>query len=435
MNFSVKKRFLLLLTTVCLSHAFCLDLTDLSYNLADTFYSLTGNYEGTTGFRSLLIPIGGRAESLGSAYTGLANDISYIDYNPAASAVLDQTELSLFHNAWIADSAMETIAGTTRFNNFGIGGKISCFYVPFSEYDSFGTKKSSSYYSETTAVFNASYNFLPGYDFKGIAVGANIKMAWRAMPDYSDKNTGKTISGSGLEQSALAFMTDIGVLTQFNFLKFYNSREANCRVGLSITNLGASITGFGGSISMDDPLPFTIGTGFSYKPLAPFTFTVDFRQPFDITAFTEYQTFYTGIGICADITRFFSVLAGFQLKGANPRFSLGSEFEILKMRFNVNYSLDLTSSINPLNRISLSAKIQLGDKGRGQLQTQVDELYLQGLALYAERNYPAAIEMWKDALKINKHFNPARSAIQIAERYSQMLDSIENLSGYNTTQE
>lgn len=435
MFFSAKKNLVIVLTIVCSSGIFGLDLTDLSYNLADKFYSLTGNYEGTTGFRSLLIPSGGRAESLGNAYTGLADDISYIDFNPAASSILENTEISLFHNSWIADSAMETIAATTRIKNLGLGGKISCFYVPFSEYDSFGTKSSSNYYTETTAVFNVSHNFHPGYIFKGLAVGSNIKFSWRGMPDYSDKTTGKTISGSGLEQSALAFMADIGIITQFNFFKFYNSRESNCRAGVSFSNLGAAITGFGGSIKFDDPLTTSAGIGFSYKPLRPLTFSFEFRQPFDISALDEYQIFYAGTGFCADITSYFSILCGFQLKGANPRFSLGSEFEIFKMRFNLNYSLDLTSSLNPINRISVSAKIKLGDKGRKEIRLKVDELYSYGLSLYAERKYDEAIIAWQEALKLDKYFDPAREAIEIASQYSSMLKLIQDLTDYNNEQE
>ena len=73
------------------------------------------------------------------------------------------------------------------------------------------------------------------------------------MPDYSDKTTGKTISGSGLEQSALAFMADIGIITQFNFFKFYNSRESNCRAGVSFSNLGAAITGWSSADAQVNP--------------------------------------------------------------------------------------------------------------------------------------------------------------------------------------
>ena len=418
-----------LLLTVC-SGAFALDLTDMSNILSESFYGISGENEGTTGFRSLLIPSGGRPESLGSAYTGLCDDISFFDYNPAASSILEQTEIALFHNSWIADSAMETIAATTRFNNFGIGGKISCFYVPFTEYDAFGTRTASNYYSETTAVLNASYNLFPGYKFRGLAVGTNLKFCWRSVPDYTDNYNGRIISNSGLAQSALAFMADIGILTQFNLGKLYYSRDTNCKAGLSITNLGAAVTGFSESLKIDDPLPTTIGIGFSYKIIRPVTMTVEFRQPINLGDFSEYQMFYIGSGVCVDIAPFFSVLGGFQLKGANPRFSIGSEFEVLKVRFNINYSLDLTTSFNPVNRISLSAKIRLGDKGRSETKNRIDELYQEGFSFYANGEYERAIETWKEILLIDKNFDPAKEAIISTEKYTNMLSGVQSLSTY-----
>lgn len=428
MNSPIRKLFCFFLIAAGAGSVSALDLTDLTDSLAGTFLELAGDNEGTTGFRSLLIPQGGRSESLGGAFTGLCDDVSYIDYNPAASAILEQSEIALFHNAWIADSAMETIAATTRFNNLGIGGKISCFYVPFSEYDAFGSKSRSSYYSETTAAFNVAYNFHPGYKFRGLSLGANFKAGWRAMPDYADNNTNEIISDSGIKQSALAFMADVGILTQFNLGKMYYSRDTNFKVGLSLNNLGAAITGFTDSITADDPLPSSIGLGLSYKIIRPVTFALEFRQPFNLYDLSEYQMFYAGTGVCVDITNFISILGGFQLKGANPRFSLGSEFEVFRMRFNVNYTLDITSSLNPLNRISLSAKIKLGDKDRHVKKTQVDELYSEGLRYYMNMEYDRALETWKEALKLDKYFDPAKEAIRTTEKYVQMLEEVNLLN-------
>ncbi len=400
-----------------------LDYTKASTALANAFFGLEGQNGGTTGFRSLLIPIGGRAESLGGAYTGLSDDVSFIDYNPASSSTINETELSLFHNAWIADSAVETIVGTTRFGQFGTGGKISCFYVPFTEYNYFGDRVGSNYYSETTAVFNASYNFLSGYKFKGLAFGGNFKLSWRSMPDYADKNTGAIMSGSGLRQSGLAIMTDIGIMLRFNALKFYNSREPNIRIGLSLMNLGAAMTGFGKKVIVDDPLPSTVGIGFSYSPIRPLVFSFDFRQPVNIQNITELHALTAGTGIEVKITHFFSALAGFQLKGGNPRVSLGGEFEVFKIRMNACYTLDLTSSLNPINRFSVSAKLSLGDNGRSAVRQRVDELYREGIAYFAARDYDAAILSWQEALKIDKYFDPATEGIKNALRYKQMLEN------------
>lgn len=422
--------FILIFSLLYTCGAFSLDYSDVTSGLSDLFDNFYDENEGITTFRSLLIPMGGRPESLGCAYTGLCNDVSYIDYNPSASSILEQTEIAFFHNSWIADSNVETIAATTRFNNLGIGGKISCFYVPFTEYNSFGERVAGNYYSETTGALNISYNIAPGYTFKGLAIGTNIKAAWKNIPDYTDNDTDEIISGSGLEQSALGIMGDLGFMLQFNLAKFYNSRDANFRIGISASNLGVALTGFGSDkgIHLDDPIQSTAGIGFSYKMIRPLTITAEFRQPFNLYDFTNYQLFYGGAGLCIDITDFFSILTGFQIKGGNPRFSLGGEFEFSKMRINANYTLDLTSTTVPINRISVSAKILLGDKGRKIIQDRMYELYNEGIYYFANKEYETAISKWQEALKLDKYFDPAKTGIRIASEYTTMLGEMGSIS-------
>jgi hypothetical protein len=123
----------LLICAIC-QKGYTLSMTDASSTLGDLFSSFADPNEGTTSFRSLLLPFGGRTESLGNAYTGLCDDISYLRYNPAAGSIQKETQVALFHNSWIADSKLETLAFTTRFKNIphlSYGGYVSCFYMPF----------------------------------------------------------------------------------------------------------------------------------------------------------------------------------------------------------------------------------------------------------------------------------------------------------------
>lgn len=426
---TTKKIFSLfwLFTALCLNNAVALDYTDLSSILSDTFHDFTGSNEGTSSFRSLLIPMGGRSESMGGAFTGLSDDVSFIDHNPAASSIMKESELAVFHNAWIADSNVETIAGTTRFGRVGIGGKLSCFYIPFTEYDSFGNRTAGSYYSETTAAINTSCNFFPGYTFKGLALGFNAKVSWRSVPDYADNDTNDIISGSGLEQSAIAIMGDIGMMVQFNFMKFYSSRDTNCRIGLSLMNVGAALTGFGKSVQIDDPLPTIASFGLSYKLLDATTFSAEFQQPINLFDIGERQLFSASLGAEIKITNFFSALAGFKLKGGNPRFSIGGEFDLFNLRVNANYTLDLSSSLNPANHFSLSAKLKLGDNGRAKKRAEVDRLYFMGVEEYAKRNYDKAILHWQQTLKLDKFFDPAKQGIKNARKYQAMLKRMEQI--------
>jgi len=429
--FTRKKTFSTFLILFCLcgfSKAYAVSITDATSAIGDLFSSFVDPNEGSTSFRSLLLPFGGRTESLGNAYTGLCDDISYLRYNPAAGSIQKETQVALFHNSWIADSKLETLAYTTRFKNIphlSYGGYISCFYMPFTEYDLFGDRVAGNYYTETVAAINASYNLLAGYDFKGLAAGITVKTGWRGMPDYTDNDTGAIISGSGFAQSGLSIMADIGIMLQFNFLKFYSSRDPNVRIGISAQNIGVSLTGFGDKIQLDDPLPSTVAAGISVKLVKSVTLSFDFVQPLNLFDIGTYLIPYFNSGVSIQFASFVSLLAGFSLKGANPRISTGLEFEVAKIRLNMNYTLDLTTSLAPLNRISLSAKILLGDKGRSITDAQVDEYYKLGLKYYADAQWEDAILVWEEALKLNRRFDPAIQGIQSARYQIEMFQMIQ----------
>lgn len=408
----------LLLLIYCVSFpVFSLEYTDVYAGVSETFSFFLDPNEGMTSFRTLLISPGGRAESMGNAFTGLADDVSFIEYNPAASSILESTQLGLSHNAWIADTSLETLSYTTRFNNLGIGASVKCLYVSFSEYNYFGEYTSMGYYSETIGAVNVSYNFLAGYDFKGLAAGVTLKSAYRSMPNYADNATNEIIFDSGLLQSGLAFMGDLGLKTQFNFGKFYSSRETNWQVGLSAMNFGAGFSSLGSDtgVTLDDPLPSKVSLGLSYKPIRPLIIVLEFSKPINLQDIALSGKFTVGTGVSVQATTFFAVQAGFFLSGANPRFSLGSEFQLKTYMLNINYTFDLTSSAHPLNRISLSVKADFGDKGRQELSERVDTLYAKGLIAYYKGDLYDAIQAWKEALVLNPGFDPARKGIESAE--------------------
>lgn len=429
----MKKIFCFAVIFCFLSQIQALDLSGAQSSLADIFSSSIDENEGTTVFRSLNIPSGGRTEALGTAFTALADDISFFDYNPAASAVLEESEVAVFHNAWIADSALETLAFTHRNGSLGYGAQIKCFYVPFSEYNLYGDRVAGNYYSETSATFNVAYNFFSGYTFKGIAVGANAKLAWRSVPDYTDNRDDSIISGSGLKQSALGIMADMGFLFRFNALKLYQDREANCKIALSLNNFGSAYTGFGDSIQKDDDTPARLAAGFAYKPFSRITITGEVRKPVLLSDFSTNLSLSFAAGLEAQITSLFAFQCGFLLQGANPRLSMGSEFDIAGIKMDVAYTLDLTSSANPINHISLAAKIKFGDRGRKAALEKVDEYYLAGLKFYANGYYDEAILKWNQAINtaakspLNMRFEPAIQARKAAINFNSSKTELENL--------
>lgn len=396
-------------------------------SVSKAFENLIAPNEGVTVFRSLYIPHGGRAEAMGEAFTAMSDDISFFEYNPAASALLPKTTFAAFHNFWIADSAIDTIAFSRRHKNLGYSAALKCFYVPFTEYNIFGERASKGYYSETTATLNIAYNFLAGYNFKGIAVGTNFKTSLRIMPDYSQNLHNAIIKQSGINQGAVAFMTDIGMLLRFNGAKFYSAREPNISVGLNFRNFGVAITNLKKKIEIDDALPTSIALGVSYKPIRPLILTIDFNQPFNLQNPLKSELFNGSLGAEIKITNFFALQTGVLLRGGSPKISLGSSFEWKKMIFNVTYSLDFASSLNPLNKISLALKLDLGDEGRQNIQAQVDLLYLEGLAYYNEHNYEKAIERWTEVLILSPRFDPAKIGLSAARDSITLQNRIKEI--------
>jgi Uncharacterised protein family (UPF0164) len=415
----IKKRlFIFLFLLIRSGMAIALDLSDPYAYVTGLFDQFIDPNEGRTTFRSLLIPGGGRAEAMGMAFTALANDISFFETNPSGSATMKNTELSFFHNSWIADSRVETVSFTQRQDNLGYGASIRCFYVPFTEYNTFGERVSRGYYTETLATFNVSYNFLAGYYFKGLAVGANLKTGFRGVPDYSDLN-GNLKTGSGFAQSSLTIMADLGLQTRFNFLKLYRARDPNCSVGLSFRNFGPPVQG--------EPLPSLITGGAAWKPANPITVSIELQKPINLVNPAESGTFVYGAGVSVTMASFFTFLGGFQLKGGNPRISIGGETNVNDFQINVNYTLDMTTQASILNRVSLAAKINMGDRGRLEKQKRIERLYIEGLKVYADGRLEEAIEMWKEVLSLDKRFDPAAEGIAAATRTLDIQKRIRDL--------
>ena len=397
------------------------DQQDSYGNIADYLNGIYNSDEnaGLTAFPVLNIPMGGHSEGMAGAFSAISDDISFIDFNPAGSSMLKKSELAFFHNNWIADTKVEGAAYATRFGNLGIAAGAKWLYTPFTEYNYYGERVSSGYYSEGVAILNASYNFFSGYYFSGLSLGMNIKGAFRMMPDFSD-DFGNIIKNSGLSQSAAMLMADIGVLTRFNLLKSYSARDRNASVAVVVRNLGPP--------ALDEALPTVINAAISYKPIRPLTIAFDFNLPLNLLDITLSEKPYASFGISANIVEFLSMRAGFMYKPGGSRISVGSAVNLNKISFDINYSLDLlTQFMQPLNRISLAVRLDLGDSGRDQLAKRLDELYLLGLDAYSRGNNEDARRCWEEALRLDPKYEPARESLTMLEEREKLRERIEDL--------
>jgi len=401
-----------------------------SRSFIEALSASSGCEERAISFYSLAVPAGGRAETLGSAYAGISDDVSLLDANPAASSVLVQNEIGVFHNTWIAGTTMETIAAAGRKNDFGFGGALRFFFVPFDEYDTSGERLARSLYSETTALFNVSYNILTGYYFKGIAIGTNVKAAWCSMPDVS----GSVISAASVSRSALALASDAGIMLRFNCGKFFASREPNLRIGITLLNAGTALTGFGEKVEFDDPLPTSAAFGLSYRPIKRLLAAAQFTQPLNLSDIGTYVPPSAGCALEIDATDFFSLLAGCRFDGSENGTRLqfggvavGVGFTLFqRVQLNVNYTFDHFTSFHPVNHISAGVKILLGDGGRAKRQSEVEGLYGKGLKLFADGDFTGAVAVWNKALAIDRRFSPAKKGIESAQKQLALQERIRD---------
>ena len=401
-----------------------LDFNSGAYGSLADIYGVDSN-AGLTAFPILRIPMGGQAEGMGTAYTAVAGDLTFIEWNPAGSSMLANTELGFFHNNWIADTKIESIVYASRIDNLGYAAGLKWLYTPFSEYNMYGNRVSKGYYSEGVATLNISYNFLAGYYFSGISLGANLKGAFRFMPDYSDandqgENEGSVISGSGRSQSAAMAMLDLGMLIRFNLLKSYVAREKNTSVALVIRNLGP--------MSKGEPLPTSATAALAYKPIRPLTLAFDFTVPLNLEDISLSEKPSWAAGLNVNITDFLSMRTGLLGRYGGYRFTIGSAVDLGRIALDLNYSLDLLTQFTPLNRISLGVRINLGDKGRQEKSDRVDALYLAGLDAYNAGDMEQARSQWEEALSLNPRFDPAKEGLSLIQDTDALDDRIRGMN-------
>ncbi|MFW6362664.1 MAG: UPF0164 family protein [Spirochaeta sp.] len=376
--------------------------------LVDMFDRFEDENTGLTTLVTLKIPIGGEFEGMGTAYTAVSQDISFLESNPSGSATLEETELALFHNNLIDDVSMDSIAFTRRWDRLGLGFATKIVHVPFEGIDFQGYEVGGGRYIEAVGGINASYNILSSFYFYGISIGGNLKYAARIVPE--------TIAP---EQSAITGLADIGVLTRFNFLKWYSSRERNFSIGAVLRNFGPEVMG--------EPVPTAAHAGIAYSPVRPLLLAGDLIVPWNPFSDTPQENIGFAVGVRTTITSFLRLSAGFSVQGGAPRFVIGNQVDVGDVRLSANYTVDYTTRFTKPDRFSLQASLRFGDHGRSELQSRVEELYLDGLLYFAEGELELSAMLAEQALALNPRFDPARELKQLSEESLELQQEMESL--------
>lgn len=331
--------------------------------------------------------------------------------NPAETSVAEQTILSVSHTAFGADGLRisdiiqeDTVEYTSRIGNFGFGVRTSYLYPPAAAPGTDGTG--------AEAALNTSFNFLSGYDFRGIAAGLTLSAA-------KGSCTGQDDSGTVIRISA-----DAGLLTRFNLLKMYNSRQTNMTAGVTARNIGALIYGKASGERRVAVAPSRFSAEVSYRFIRTAginaALTVPVAEGWDYAAAPEVEA-----GIFWEPADGSRISAAFFFSGGSPYVSISGGFRFRDAGAWAEFML-APAEKNPLGKISLCARIFLGDRGKSAAERETASLYRKGLEFYAAGEWEAAIESWSRILELNGRYEPAEDGIRSARRQLELARRISS---------
>jgi len=118
-------------------------------------------------------------------------------------------------------------------------------------------------------------------------------------------------------------------------------------------------------------------------------------------------------------------------KAGSSRITIGSAINMDKIALDVNYTMDMLTQMQPLNRVSVGIRLDLGDRGRKLISGEVDELYLLGLDAFAVGNYADARLCFEEALRINPRFDPAKEALLMLDHREALIQRIDEVYRLN----
>jgi hypothetical protein len=345
-------------------------------------------YTGEAGPSMLKLVYGSRALSLGGAYTGVANDVYYMDSNPAGGDPDRIFKVSFIHQEWIEDANYEAVRLSKGFDNrFFIGLGFTYLYLPFTYYDDYGYASGDFTISQCMGILNAGYVF----DKYNIAVGANIKVFYSYVPDDLCP-----------DQSYLLFAGDVGVIARTNLFKTFIGPDPSLSVGITVKNLGYS--------QVMPKLPTEIHLGVSYRVLKNLLLTGE-------TVLPLYEPVYGSIGAEFDFAKTFFLQGGIQLV-ENPMAGVG--FGYRKKDFNVYASY--TPSLAFKNMMSVSVEFTFGSTKGVEREKEVHRLMVEALDAFRESKYEKAMELAEIVLDLD----PGNRKAKLLKK---VIEDEQNLNG------
>lgn len=214
---------------------------------------------GTTAASFLKIGIGSRADSMGTAFTGLADDVTPLYWNPAGLAQLEQRSLSVTHNESFENIRHDFAGYTWARNATRWAGALYGLYIP-SELERRSGLNEDDPFEPLTPI--------EGY-FGAYDVCAQVSAARQVMPALSLGVSLKAIQQSIDNLSAFGIGMDAGAL--------YRAPHSRLSLGAALINTGTPIK----FREKSYVLPLTLRTGAALRVHDRLTCTADIVVPYD----------------------------------------------------------------------------------------------------------------------------------------------------------
>lgn len=301
---------------------------------------------GTTAYPFLKIGVGAKAQAMGGAFAGLADDESAAYYNPAGIIGFQQRAVAGSYMNYIADIqsgylamilpslSTESQMRSDQFDEFTVKDAASALGISVN-YLNYGTMDETNSDGEIVG------------DFTGSDMAVALTYARRLSDQFTLGGSAKFIYQKIQEYSSDALALDLGGI--------YRLRDGRTSIGVSASNLGFQLSGL--STEHKDPLPIIIRAGLSHHLRGmPLTASAEVAYPTDNDIFGSlglellpkgspvalrvgYSTFGNNYetGGSKDNTSGFSVGAGFRLSN-----------------FVIDYAFLPYADLGSLHRVSLA---------------------------------------------------------------------------------
>lgn len=176
---------------------------------------------GTTTANFLEIGFGATANSMGDAFTSVANDVSTIYWNPAGLASLDGNQVMFAYQPWFANINTTFMAAGFEMDGLGTFG-LSIVGVDYGE----------------MGVTTLDQQAGTGETYTASDIAVSVAFARRLATWFSFGAAAKYVSSTIWHSTASAFAFDLGVLINSGFFSSTDRKEDGLNIGMSISNYG-----------------------------------------------------------------------------------------------------------------------------------------------------------------------------------------------------